>query len=111
MRFCVAGVKVGCSLGILNEVGLYFIFTRSRFLLCGMTRARYEEGMVCSAAYGYLRCALISPECEIRSQPVRLPMRCSAVISAGYERALGGSQICIIWLPSQPPVIVFLNSE
>ena len=40
----------------------------------------------------------IPAECGIRSQPVRLPVRCSAVTSAGCELALGGSQICNIWL-------------
>ena len=44
-------------------------------------------------------CARISPECGIRSQPVRLPVQCSAVTSAGYELALRGSQTCNIWLP------------
>ena len=43
--------------------------------------------------------ARIPVECGIRSQPVRLPVRCSAVTSAGYELALGGSQIRNIWLP------------
>ena len=49
-------------------------------------------------------CARISPECGIRSQPVRLPVQCSAVTSAGYELALGGSQTCNIWLPKWHPL-------
>ena len=46
--------------------------------------------------------ARIPAECGIRSQRVWLPVRCSAVTSAGYERALGGSQTCNIWLPPMP---------
>ena len=41
-----------------------------------------------------LVCAHVPAECGIRSKPVRS----SAVTSAGYELALGGSQICNIWL-------------
>ena len=39
----------------------------------------------------------IPTECRIQSQPVQ----CSAVTSVGYELALGGSQTCNIWLPTE----------
>ena len=56
------------------------------------TRARYQDSTVCSAVYRYLLC---------RSYPsrVRDTVTTSAVTSAGYELALGGSQTCNIWLP------------
>ena len=40
--------------------------------------------------------ARIPAECGIRSQPVWLPVRCSAVTSVRDELALGGSQTCNI---------------
>ena len=30
--------------------------------MCDTTRARYEDGTVCSAVYSYLRCALVSQQ-------------------------------------------------
>ena len=55
-------------------------------------------GMQCGIRLPSVR-ARIPVECGIRSQWVRLPVRCSAVTGAGYELALGGSQTCNIWLP------------
>ena len=68
--------------------------------------ARYEDGMVCSAVYDYLRCPLVFQQnaryghnqCGYQCGVVQLPVRCSAVTSAGYELALGSSQARNIWL-------------
>ena len=61
--------------------------------------------MQCSTRLPSVR-ARIPAECGIRSQRVRLPVRCSAVTSAGYELALGGSQTCNIWLPKNLSLIL-----
>ena len=79
--------------------------------MCTTTRARYEDGTVCSVVYGYPRCALVSQQsagyghnqcgyqCGYQCGVMRLPVRCNAVSGAGCELALGGSQTCNIWLP------------
>ena len=58
-----------------------------------------QYGMQCGTRLPSVRARILAG-CGIWSQRVRLPVRCSAVISAGYELALGGSQICNIWLPT-----------
>ena len=58
-------------------------------MLCGIRLPSVRPCIPAVCGYGHNQCGV-----------VRLPVQCSAVTSAGYELALGGSQTCNIWLPS-----------
>ena len=80
----------------------YLIFIKSYSLLCDTTRARYEDGMVCSAVYGYLRCALVYQqsagyghnECGYRCGVVRLPVRDTSEHWGVHRHVISGYRQC-----------------
>ena len=93
VRVRVTEVRVGCSVEILTAVWFYLIFTRSCSLLCDTTWARYEDKRYAvryTVTFG------------ARSYPgrVRDTVTTSAVTSAEYELALGGSRTSNILLPT-----------